>query len=171
MDLTGREFWGLIHGMGAGAVFLLAFAGGFAGLWSLRSALVTEAGVVERVRRLRIGTTIMAAAAWVTVFTGTWIVYPWYRDAADPSAPKNLLLASPNTANWHDFGMEWKEHIAWIAPLLATAVAFAVIYYGKELIQHQKVRRYLLGFFTASVAIAGVAGLFGALITKIEPVR
>ncbi|MBI2238602.1 MAG: hypothetical protein HYU54_08775, partial [Actinobacteria bacterium] len=47
MRFTYREFWGLIHGMGAGAVFLLAFAGGLAGLWSLRPALVTEAGIVE----------------------------------------------------------------------------------------------------------------------------
>jgi hypothetical protein len=32
MELTNREFWGLIHGMGFGALFLLAFAGGLAGL-------------------------------------------------------------------------------------------------------------------------------------------
>ncbi len=170
MELTGREFWGIIHGMGAGAVFLLAFAGGLAGLWSLRPGLVTEAGIVERARRLKIGTWIMATAAWVTVLTGTWIVYPWYRDAADPNSPKNLLLASPKTADWHNFGMEWKEHIAWIAPLIATAVAFGVAYYGKELIKRQEVRRGLMAFFTLAVVIAAIAGLFGALITKVKPV-
>jgi len=170
MEFSGREFWGLIHGMGAGAVFLLAFAGGLAGLWSLKPELVTEAGLAERIRRLKIGTWIMAAAAWVTVFTGTWIVYPWYRDPA-PDSPKSLLLANPNTANWHEFAMEWKEHIAWLAPLLATAVAFAVTYYGKDLIKHQGVRRALMVFFTLAIVFAGVAGLFGALITKVEPVR
>ena len=30
MHLTDREWWGLIHGMGFGALFLLAFAGGLA---------------------------------------------------------------------------------------------------------------------------------------------
>ncbi len=170
MEFTGREFWGLVHGMGAGAVFLLAFAGGLAGLWSLRPELVTEAGVAERIRRLKIGTWIMAGAAWVTVLTGTWIVYPWYRDPS-PNSPKSLLTANPNTADWHNFGMEWKEHIAWLAPLLATAVAFAVTYYGRELIKHQRVRRALMAFFTLSVVVAGIAGLFGALITKVEPVR
>ena len=28
MSFTSREWWGLIHGMGLGALFLLAFAGG-----------------------------------------------------------------------------------------------------------------------------------------------
>lgn len=170
MSLSDREFWGLIHGMGAGAVFLLAFAGGLAGLWSLRPELVTEAGLVERIRRLKIGTWVMAAAAWVTVLTGTWIVYPWYRDPA-PDSPKSLLLADPNTAKWHEFGMEWKEHVAWLAPLLATAVAVTVTYYGTALIKHQRVRRALMAFFTLSVVVAGIAGLFGALITKVQPIR
>jgi len=169
MDLTYREFWGLIHGMVAGSVFLLAFAGGLAGLWSLRPGLVTEAGIAERLRRLRIGTWVMAAAAWVTVFSGTWIVYPWYR--AEPDGAKFDLLANPGTADWHEFGMEWKEHIAWIAPLLATAVAFAVTYYGRDLIKNQGMRKLLIGFFSASVAIAGIAGLFGALITKAAPIH
>ncbi len=171
MTYTSREFWALIHGMGAGSIFLLAFAGGLAGLWSLRTELVTEAGIVERARRLTWGTTIMAAAAWVTVFTGTWIVYPWYRDAADPNSPKNLLVADPNTADWHEFAMEWKEHIAWLAPLLATAVAFAVAYYGRDLVKHQNVRKWLIAFFTLALVFAGIAGLLGALITKVEPVR
>ena len=169
MSLTDREFWGLIHGMGAGAVFLLAFAGGLAGLWSLRPGLVTDAGITERVWRLKIGTWVMAVAAWVTVITGTWIVYPWYRDPA-PDSPKSLLVANPKTVDWHEFGMEWKEHIAWLAPVLATAVAFAVTYYGTDLIKHQGVRKGLMIFFTLAVAIAGVAGLFGALITKVQPV-
>src|SRR4030065_499893 len=73
MSLTDREFWGLIHGMGAGAVFLLAFAGGLAGLWSLRPGLVTDAGIPDRVWRLKIGTWVMAGAAWGTVVTGEWV--------------------------------------------------------------------------------------------------
>ena len=169
MSLTDREFWGLIHGMGAGAVFLLAFAGGLAGLWSLRPGLVTDAGITERVWRLKIGTWVMAVAAWVTVITGTWIVYPWYRDPA-PDSPKSLLVANPKTVDWHEFGMEWKEHIAWLAPVLATAVAFAVTYYGTDLIKHQNVRKALMVFFTLAVVLAGIAGLFGALITKVQPV-
>ncbi|HKH24612.1 MAG TPA: hypothetical protein VKA42_04040, partial [Acidimicrobiales bacterium] len=67
MHFTGREWWTLIHGMGFGAVFLLAFAGGLAGLYSLRPDLLSPAGVAERMLRLRIGVVAMAVAAWGTV--------------------------------------------------------------------------------------------------------
>lgn len=170
MHLTGREWWAIIHGMALGALFLLAFAGGLAEFFSLRSEELTEEGLIRRVRRLSIGTWSMAAVAWLTVITGTWIVYPWYR-AETPDSPKSLLLADPSTADWHEFAMEWKEHIAWIAPLLATAVAFAVTYYGVALIRHQGIRKTLLVFFTASFLIAGAAGALGALITKAAPVH
>ena len=36
MTLTDRELVMVVHGMGLGATFLLAYAGGLAGLWSLR---------------------------------------------------------------------------------------------------------------------------------------
>src|SRR5574341_2038061 len=103
MSFTNREWWTLVHGMIFGALFLLAFAGGLAGLYSLRPGLVTAEGVTERMRRLKIGVVAMAVAAWGTVITGTWVVYPWYRDAADPKSPKNLLLAKSSTEDWHNF--------------------------------------------------------------------
>ena len=169
MHLTDREWWAVIHGMGLGALFLLAFGGGLAGFYSLRVGLLTEQGIIERTRRLKIGAWAMAVAAWLTVITGSYIVYPWYRDAALTS-PKSLLLADPSLADWHNFAMEWKEHIAWIAPLLATAVAFAVTYYGTSLIRHQGVRKALMFFFTLAFLIAGIAGALGAFITKAAPV-
>jgi hypothetical protein len=79
---------GLIHGMGLGALFLLAFAGGLAGLYSLKPALITPEGVVERMRRLKVGVVAMAVTAWLTVITGTWIVYPWYREMT-PDSPRS----------------------------------------------------------------------------------
>jgi hypothetical protein len=30
--------------------------------------------------------------------------------------PRYYLLAAENTAEWHKFGIELKEHVAWIAP-------------------------------------------------------
>jgi hypothetical protein len=169
MHFTDREWWTLIHGMIFGAIFLLSFAGGLAGLYSLRPGLLTTRGVAERMVRLKIGVVVMAAAAWGTVITGTWIVYPWYRDPAK-SSPKSQLLADPNTADWHTFGMEWKEHIAWLSPILATAVAFIVLYYGAALIRHERVRRTVLTLFVLSFLFAAVAGAFGAFITKAAPV-
>jgi hypothetical protein len=168
MSLTDREWWAIIHGMILGAIFLLAFAGGIAEFWSLREGELTEAGIAKRTRRLEIGTWVMAAAAWLTVATGSYIVYPWYRE--EPDGPRFDLLADPDKADWHSFGMEWKEHVAWIAPLLATAVAVTVTYYGTSLIRHQGVRKGLMVFFTLAFVIAGIAGALGAFITKVAPV-
>src|SRR5512141_2239206 len=52
MELTNRETWALIHGMVLGALFLLAFGGGLAGLWSLKEGLLTSEGIKERSPRL-----------------------------------------------------------------------------------------------------------------------
>lgn len=76
---TEHEFWAVIHGLVLGTLFLLAFGGGLAGLWSLSERYLTTEGVAERTPRLLWGTTIMAIVAWLTVITGTFIVYPWYR--------------------------------------------------------------------------------------------
>jgi hypothetical protein len=170
MHLSDRETWTVIHGMVLGAAFLLAFGGGLAGLYSLKPGLVTAEGIRERTRRLIAGTWVMAVVAWATVITGTWIVYPWYRSSAVDS-PRSLLLADPDTKSWHTFGMEWKEHIAWIAPILATAVAFVVTYYGPRLIRRQGLRRAVLVMFVVAFAAAGVAGIFGAFINKVAPIR
>jgi hypothetical protein len=177
MSLTDRELWTIIHGMGLGALFLLAFSGGLAGLYSLRPEFLTAVGIRERLPRLEWGTAVMAVAAWLTVITGTFVIYPWYRAAAPAGAlgdvlkgfPKSFLLASEKTAAWHIFGMEWKEHVAWIAPMLATSVAIIVFYYGVQLVREQKLRSALIAFFTLAFAIAAVAGIFGAFINKMAP--
>ncbi len=65
MPLTEKETWLVIHGMGLGATFLLAYAGGLAGLWSFRPEWVTVAGMQDRTRRLSAGTWIMAIIAWL----------------------------------------------------------------------------------------------------------
>lgn len=182
MTVSDREFWAIIHGLVLGTLFLLAFGGGMAGFWSLREKLVTTVGISERTPRLLLGTTVMAVVAWLTAITGAFIVYPWYRakppEGVDATVqndalaeyPRSYLLANPDTHDWHAFGMEWKEHVAWIAPILATVVAFAVIYYGTQLIRRGEVRRGVLVFFALAFVSAGVAGLFGAFITKAAPV-
>jgi hypothetical protein len=169
MDLSTREFWALVHGLLLGGLFLVAFAGGLAGFYSLKAGLLTEAGIVERTRRLMVGTTGMAVVAWVTVITGTWIVYPWYREDV-PTSPRSELLANPDTKEWHEFAFEWKEHIAWIAPLLATVVAFIVLYYRTDLIKSQTARRIAMVLFILAFSIAVIAGILGALVTKKAPI-
>lgn len=170
MYVSAKDAWTLLHGMTFGALFLLAFAGGIAGLFSLRPELVTVEGVKERLQRLKLGTWVMAIVAWLTVITGTYIPYVPYR-AKGPTSPKSILIANPQTALWHEFGMEWKEHVAWLAPILATVVAYLVYYYGRRLVSEEKIRKIAMVMFTLSFVAAAVAGVFGALITKAAPVK
>lgn len=174
MSMTGRELWTVIHGMGFGAIFLLAFAGGMAGLWSLRPEWTTPAGIRERLRRLIAGTWIMAVTAWLTVISGTYKVYPEYR-ATPPEGvdlrqfPRSFLLSEENRAAWHTFGMEWKEHVGWLAPILATAVAYVAMRYGASLATNDTLRRAVMILFALAFVIAAIAGVFGAFITKAAP--
>ncbi len=190
MEISSREAWTVIHGLILGTLFLLAFAGGLAGLWSLRPGLLTAAGIRERMSRLYIGMWAMALVAWATVITGSWIVYPWYRvklapvgeDAfagcagatipTDTCSPRDFLKSnvSGDTETWHSFGMEWKEHISWAAPILATAAAFLVAYYGPRLIGRPWLRAAVIVMFVAAFAAAAVGGVFGAFLNKIAPI-
>jgi hypothetical protein len=176
MAVTSNELWTIIHGMTLGAIFLLAFSGGIAELYALRPEWETNLGMSKAVRRMRIGMWLLVIAVWAAVFTGAFIVYPWYRAAAPQGAdlalfPKALLLASESTAGWHEFGMEWKEHVAWIAPMAATVVAYVVWVYGTQLSAESKIRRALMWFFAVAFVTAGIAGMFGAFITKAAPLH
>jgi hypothetical protein len=187
MDLTSRETWAAIHGLVLGALFLLAFGGALAGIWSLRPGLITTKGVKERMSRLYVGFSAMAVIAWLTVVTGTWIVYPWYREQLAGAAfqgcaglelpssvcsPRDFLLSdvSGDTHRWHEFGMEWKEHVAWAAPILATSAALLVIYYGPRMITRPWLRMATIVMLVGAFAAAVVAGVFGAFITKVAPI-
>lgn len=173
---TVREAWTMVHGILFGGGFLLAFTGGLALLYNLKADLLTTAGGRRHVRWLKLATLVMAGLAWLAVLSGTYISYPWYR-AAPPEGvtdltpyPRSYLKADLNLAFWHTFGMEWKEHIAWFALLLATVVAFVVWRYGEHLAFDDRLRRALIILFIIAFAAAGIAGLLGALVTKAAPV-
>lgn len=190
MELGSRDRWTVIHGLILGTVFLLAFAGGVAGLWSLRPGYLTEQGVKERMTRMYWGFSGMALAAWATVISGTWIVYPWYRvklapvgdndyagcvDAVLPNAtcsPRDFLKSNVtgDTETWHAFGMEWKEHVSWLSPILATAAAFIVVYYGARLIKRPYLRMAAMVLIVVAFGTAVVGGAFGAFLNKIAPI-
>ena len=171
-----REAWTLLHGMILGGGFLLVFAGGLALLYNLDASQLTAGGARSHVRWLKLATVLMAILAWLAVLSGTYISYPWYR-ATPPEGvadltpyPRSYLKANPDLALWHVFGMEWKEHISWFSPLLATAVAFVVWRYGEHLARDRRLRQALIVLYVVAFAAAGVAGTLGALITKAAPV-
>jgi hypothetical protein len=177
MEMTSRGLWTLIHGMGFGALYLLACSGALVELyWFIRARQPLESAP-SRERFLKVYLIVMVVLAWSAVLTGAYVVYPWYR-AVPPAGsvdlsmfPQRLLMANPTTASWHSLGMEWKEHVAWLAPISITMVAFVFIRYGRDLSRHRQLRIAVLCFALVSFVAAGVAGLFGALIDKQAPVR
>jgi hypothetical protein len=177
MEITARGLWTLVHGMGFGALYLLACSGALAELYFFTQVAEPSEAAPVRERVLKVYLIAMVVLAWLAVLTGTYVVYPWYR-AAPPQGstdlsmfPQRLLMSSPVTAGWHSLGMEWKEHVAWLVPISITMVAFVFIRYGRDLRNHRQLRATVLGFTMASFLAAGIAGLFGALIDKQAPVN
>ncbi|MDR3772470.1 MAG: hypothetical protein P4L26_03925 [Terracidiphilus sp.] len=177
MEITLRSLWTMIHGMGFGALYLLASSGALVELWRLTTPSPASGSTPGQERFLKIYLISMAVLAWAAVLTGAYVIYPWYRAAPPPGTvdlslfPQRLLLSSPATAGWHSLGMEWKEHVAWFAPISITMVAFVFIRYGRDLVNHKQLRAAVLGFAAASFIAAGVAGFFGAMLNKNAPVQ
>ena len=119
----------------------------------------------------------MTLLAWLAVLTGAYVIYPWYRAAAPPGTvrlagfPQVLLQSSASTSAWHSIGMEWKEHVAWLAPISITMATAVFVKYGRGIQAQRELRNAVLGFVLVSFLAAGIAGFFGAMINKSAPVE
>jgi hypothetical protein len=177
MEITARSLWTLIHGMGFGALYLLACSGAIVELYRFTVSSTQSMPTTGQQRLLKAYLIAMVVLAWGAVLTGAYIIYPWYRALPPPGTvdlsmfPQRLLMSSPATIGWHSLGMEWKEHVAWFAPISITMVAFVFIRYGRDLRNHRQLRAAVLCFAVASFAAAGIAGFFGAMINKAAPVQ
>jgi hypothetical protein len=177
MAMTSRELVTALHGLIFGFIFLLGFSGALYAVYSLKAEWLTTEGVAKTAQNIKYYLWGLAITVWAAVLSGAYIVYPWYRavppeGTADLTAfPKFLLLASEKTALWHELGMEWKEHIAFLAPIAATIVAYVVSYRGPALAKKVGERRAVMIFFIFAFAAAAVAGVLGAFLTKYAPIR
>jgi hypothetical protein len=175
MEITSRDLWTVLHGMGFGVLFMLAFSGAIAELYRL-SAPNAPPIMAREQQALNFYLGAMVLLAWLTVFTGTYIIYPWYRAVPPPGItdlagyPRALLLSSSKTSGWHNIGMEWKERVAWLAPIAITMVAYVTAKYGREIVHHRTMRAAVLGFALAAFLTTGVAGALGAFLNKYAPV-
>lgn len=80
-------------------------------------------------------------------------------------------MSSPHTIGWHSLGMEWKEHVAWFAPIAITMIAYVYWKYGRGINKHRDMRRTILVFTAVAFVATGVAGAFGIFLNKYAPVR
>jgi len=177
MEITFRDLMTVLHGMGFGALFMLAFSGAIAEFYRTTAGVPAAVAATGDQSLLRTYLIAMVVLAWLTVFSGAYVVYPWYRAAVPAGTgdlagyPKYLLQSSPTTSAWHSLGMEWKEHVAWIAPIAMTMVAYVYGKYGVQLGRFASLRKSVLVFAVAAFVATGAAGAFGAFLNKYAPVR
>lgn len=177
MEITWRDLLTVLHGMGFGALFMLAFSAAIGAFYRMSSPGLSSVPDPRGSALLRFYLAVMVALAWLTVLSGTYVIYPWYRTSPPAgtvellACPKIILMSSPTTSGWHTLGMEWKEHVAWIAPIAMTMVAYLYAKYGPGLGKHRDLRRAALIFVLAAFLATAVAGVFGAFLNKYAPVR
>jgi hypothetical protein len=177
MEITTRALWATIHGMGFGALYLLACSGALVELYRRYAPGPAQSSMAGEERFLQVYLVLMAVLAWLAVITGTYILYPWYRAVAPAGTanlaafPQQFLKSNPATIGWHSLGMEWKEHVAWLTPISTTMAAAVFLRYGREIRNHPQLRSALLCFVAVSFLAAAVAGFFGAMINKHAPLE
>jgi hypothetical protein len=170
-----RSIWTMIHGVVLGGAALMALA---AALFSLRAMRATDAPAAAARHESRYLTGLIVLAAvllWLTVIVGTYVSFPPYR-ATPPEGladlgqyPRALLLSDPRTAWLHSFAMEVKEHVPWIAAMLATAVAFVGVRYRSRLLSDGQLRGMSAALLAICFALAAAVALLGVFINKVAP--
>lgn len=176
MQITVRELWTMIHGIGFGALYLMACSGALVELYRRYTSPLGPEIKIEDERFMQIYLTAMAVLAWLAVLSGAYIIYPWYRAVRPPGTanlaefPQRLLMSSPTTSAWHFIGMEWKEHVAWLVPISITMAAAVFNQYRRSLRIHPEIRTAVFAFVWVSLVAAGIAGFFGAMLNKNAPV-
>ncbi len=174
---TGRSIWTMLHGVALGGGALLGLS---AALFSLRAMRVTSpSDVAARRQSLHLAWLMVGVAAvlWLTVLVGTYISFPPYR-ATPPEGltalgqyPRSLLRSNPGTAWLHSFGMELKEHVPWIAAMLASAVAFVVVRYRSQVLYDAALRRMTTALLSICFILVSSVALLGVFINKVAPLE
>lgn len=164
--LTTRQLFFLTHST-LGIVIVHAFGGGLGTL--LTSG---DSRMKDRIRKL--STAGLAIVAWLASAVGTWFGYAGYRAKVPPGGdiamyPREYLLSSAQLAFWETFAMEWKVHIGWTTPFLATAVAFTALRYRRRLVADRLVRKVMTIMLLLAFAGALVAAGLGAVINVTAP--
>jgi hypothetical protein len=113
----------------------------------------------------------------LTVVVGTYVNFPPYR-ATPPEGlsdlsqfPRSLIQSNPQTVWLHSFAMEIKEHVPWIAAMLATAVAFVAARYRSQLLSDAHIRRSAQLLLAICFILVAAVSLLGVFINKVAPLE
>lgn len=177
MLFTERSVWTMIHGIGLGGGALMSLA---AALFFLRATQPIDSPDphAERHARYLMWLTVFSAVVlWLTLLVGTYVSFPAYR-ASPPEGlidlrqyPRSLIQSNPGTAWLHSFAMEIKEHVPWIAAILATAVAFVTAKYRAGLLQDPRLRGIATSLLAICFLLVAGAALLGTFVNKVAPLE
>ena len=177
MLFTDLSIWTMIHGIVLGGTTLMALSAALYSLHTMRTLDGAGVAAHNQSRSLSRLTVFVAVALWVTVLVGTYINFPPYR-ATPPEGithlsryPRSLVLANPETAWLHAFAMESKEHMPWIAAMLATAVAFVSVRYRSKLLSNPQLRNTGVMFLAICFVLVAFTGLLGIFVNKVAPLQ
>ena len=174
--LSARSLQTMVHGIMLSGGSLVGLAIALFSLVVMRSA--SDLPSVSRQSRSLAGVLVVTAVAlWLAVLVGTYVVFPPYR-ATPPSGsqalaayPRAMLLANPDTAWLHSFAMECKEHMPWIAAMLTTAAAFAVVRHRATVLSDAFLRPMLIALVALSLILVSFIGLLGIFVNKAAPLQ
>lgn len=177
MLFSGRSIWTMVHGMGLGGAALIGLAAACFYLFATRPATGAGDAVPGGSRALGTLTLLTAALLWLTVILGTYVVFPPYRatppaGTLDLSAfPRSFVQSSADTAWLHGFAMESKEHMSWIAAMLASAAAFVVARGDARLLRDRSVRTFTMTVLAIALALVAFVSLMGVFVNKVAPLQ
>ncbi len=155
MAISKYDLVTLLHGLAFGGFFLMA-------VYALGYQMFSD----EKLNVNKNYLFLIIGIGWIILLLGTYVIYPWYK-----ANPEKLLLANPNQAKWQTFGMEWKEHVAWISVILISATCHILAHFKKQAFEDSRIRLALRTFLVVAFLSASVAGIFGALIAKFAPIH
>ena len=177
MLFTERSIWTMIHGIVLGGGALMALSAALFSLRAMRTADASDVAAQNQSRYLAWLTVFIAVVLWLTVLVGTYVNFPPYR--ATPAEgvtdlsqyPRSLIQSNPGTVWLHAFAMEIKEHVPWIAAMLATAVAFVGVRYRSRLLSDAHLRGMATLLLTICFVLVSFVAILGVFINKVAPLE
>jgi hypothetical protein len=171
MLFSDRSIWTMIHGVVLSGGALMALS---AALFALATPQPGERGQGKSLAAMLLAASTLL---WLAVLVGTYVIFPMYRAPAPTEVgsladyPRALLLANPDTAWLHSFAMETKEHMPWIAAMLATAVTFVAARRREQLATDRGLRHMATALLAICFALVAFAGLLGVFVNKVAPLQ
>jgi hypothetical protein len=170
-----RSIWTMIHGIVLGGGALMAMAAALFSLRAMRARGPSHSIAENQWRYLAWVLGAAAAALWLTVLIGTYVSFPPYR-ATPPDGltdlsryPRALLRSTPDTIWLHALAMEIKEHVPWIAAMLATAVAFVSARYRSRILTDIRLNVMAARLLAICFGLASIVAVLGIFINKVAP--